>query len=97
MKIDRNQIVHVAKLARLSLSGNEMEEFTNQLSGIIDYVEKINSLDTDSVDPADHIAELKNVFRKDEVRPSLTTEELEKIAPAFEKGHIVVPKVIEGA
>lgn len=95
MKITTGQINHVAKLARLSLSDSEIDEFSGQLSSIIEYVEKIKELDTASVEPAAHIADLKNVFRDDTVGASLSTDDIEKTAPDFENGYIVVPKIIE--
>lgn len=95
MKIDRTQIERVAELARLKLTEDEKLEFTKQLSDIISYVEKINELDTGAVRPADHIVDLRNVFRADEVGKSLPVAELERIAPRFEKGHVVVPRIID--
>lgn len=95
MKIDENDIQKVARLARLELSGEEREEFSKQLNGIIEYVEKINELDTSGVKPADHIVELSNVFREDSVQKSIAPAELEKMAPVFRNGHIVVPKIID--
>jgi aspartyl-tRNA(Asn)/glutamyl-tRNA(Gln) amidotransferase subunit C len=95
MKIEESDIIKVAKLARLDLSPEEKDEFSRQLSGIIEYVEKINELDTSTVEAADHIVELNNVFRKDVVKSSIERHELEKIAPDFQDGYIVVPKIIE--
>jgi aspartyl-tRNA(Asn)/glutamyl-tRNA(Gln) amidotransferase subunit C len=95
MKIDRERILRVAELARLELTEEEKTEFANQLSDIISYVEKINELDTESVEPTDHIVELTNVLREDEVRESIDRSELVKIAPRFEEGHFVVPRIIE--
>ena len=95
MKIDEQDITKVARLARLDLQESEKQEFARQLNDIIQYVEKINELDTKTVEPADHIVDLKNVFREDERALSLDTSEIEKIAPHFEKGHIVVPRIIE--
>lgn len=95
MKIDEKEIVKVANLARLDLADDEKAEFSKQLNDIIEYVEKINELDTASVKPADHIVDIKNVTREDRVEKSLDTSDLEKIAPAFDKGHIVVPRIIE--
>jgi aspartyl-tRNA(Asn)/glutamyl-tRNA(Gln) amidotransferase subunit C len=95
MKIEESDIIKVAKLARLDLSPEEKDEFSTQLNGIIEYVEKINELDTSKVDAADHIVELNNVFRKDVVKNSIDRAELEKIAPDFQEGYIVVPKIIE--
>ena len=95
MKIKESDISKVAKLSRLDLSPEEKDEFSRQLSGIIEYVEKINELDTATVEAADHIVELNNVFRKDVVKNSIERSELEKIAPDFKEGYIVVPKIIE--
>jgi len=95
MKINAEQIEHVAKLARLSLTDKEINEFSGQLSSIIDYVEKIKELDTGSVSPAEYVAEIKNVFREDSVHSSLPADEFARLAPDFRDGHIVVPKIIE--
>ncbi len=95
MKIDENDIIKVARLARLELSAEEKDEFSKQLSGIIEYVEKINQLDTSAVEAADHIVEVSNVFRKDTVKKSFERHELEMNAPDFKEGYIVVPKIIE--
>lgn len=95
MKIDEKEIVKVSKLARLDLSEDEKVEFSKQLNDIIEYVEKIKDLDTSGVKPADNIADLKNVTRDDDVKKSLDTDAIAKIAPAFARGHIVVPRIIE--
>ncbi len=95
MKIDENQIIKTAKLARLELTDAERNEFSKQLSDIIEYVEKINQLDTADVKPADHIMDISNVFREDRVARSIDRGEVEKVAPSFENGFFVVPKIIE--
>lgn len=95
MKIEETDIINVAKLARLELSPDEKNEFSRQLNEIIQYVEKINELDTSGVEPADHIVEVSNVFRDDAVQESIDRAELEKIAPDFREGHIIVPRIIE--
>ncbi len=95
MKINENQITKVSNLARLELNNEEKSEFTRQLSDIISYVEKINELDTDSIKPADHIEDSKNVMRKDKSEKSLLREKIEKVAPSFDEGHFIVPKIIE--
>jgi len=95
MKLDEKLISRVANLARLELTDEEKQEFTKQLSDIIEYVEKINEMPTGDVIPADHIVDLKNVFREDRTSASLERSEIEKIAPKFEMGHIVVPRIIE--
>lgn len=96
MKIDRQTIEKVSKLSRLELSEPEKDEFSKQLSDIITYVEKINELNTADVKPADHVVDLGNVFRKDEILKSIDKSEVEKIAPDFENGHFIVPRIIEG-
>ncbi len=95
MKIVENDIIKVAKLARIELSPEEKDEYSRQLSGIIEYVEKINEIDTSTVEIADHIVEINNVFRKDIIKKSIDREELKKIAPDYKDGYIVVPKIIE--
>jgi aspartyl-tRNA(Asn)/glutamyl-tRNA(Gln) amidotransferase subunit C len=96
MKIDGSMIERVSTLARLSLTEQEKEEFTRQLSDIVSYVEKINELDTGSIEPADHIVPMRNVFRSDTPGASIGREEIERIAPDFDRGHIIVPPAIEG-
>jgi aspartyl-tRNA(Asn)/glutamyl-tRNA(Gln) amidotransferase subunit C len=95
MKINIDVIDRVSTLARLRLSQEEKEEFMRQLNDIVQYVEKINELDTGNVKPADHIVDLSNVYRKDEVAPSIDRNDIEKIAPDFGNGHFIVPRIIE--
>ncbi len=93
--MDKNDILRVAELARLELTDEEKAEFSRQLSDIISYVEKINELNTENVEPTDHIVDMKNVLRDDVVTESIERKKLEKIAPRFEKEHFVVPRIIE--
>jgi aspartyl-tRNA(Asn)/glutamyl-tRNA(Gln) amidotransferase subunit C len=95
MKITREQVEHVAKLARLALSNEEKERFAAQLSQILTYVEKLNELDTSGVEPTSHVIPLSNVFREDRSRPSLPREKLLQNAPESEGGFFRVPKIIE--
>ena len=96
MSIDVRTIEYTAELSSLYVSDEEKKQYAAQLSQIISYVEKINKLDTSNVEPTDHIAELKNVFRTDTVLPSIDPEAIRAIAPEFDRGHIVVPKIIDG-
>ena len=96
MSIDVRTIEYTAELSSLYVSEEEKTQYAAQLSQIISYVEKINKLDTSNVEPTDHIAELKNVFRADTVLPSIDPEAIKAIAPEFDRGHIVVPKIIDG-
>jgi len=94
MAISRQDVLHVSRLARLELSEAEVEKFTAQLGGILDYISKLNELDTRDVPPTSHALEITNVFREDKVADP-TIGNLERMAPSFFKGHFRVPKVIE--
>lgn len=72
--IDREQVLHVARLARLQLSEAEVEAMTGELSSVLGHIEKIGELDLDGVDPTSHVVALENVLRADEPRPSLPRE-----------------------
>jgi aspartyl-tRNA(Asn)/glutamyl-tRNA(Gln) amidotransferase subunit C len=69
--IDREQVSHVARLARLELSEDEAESMVSELSGILEHVDKLGELDLENVPPTDHVVELENVLRADEPAPSL--------------------------
>jgi len=94
-KIDRQQVRKVAKLARLDLTEAEIEEFTGQLGAILEYVEKMNELDTATVEPLAHCLPIHNVFRVDEVRESLGTEQTLANAPQRDGPFFKVPKILE--
>jgi len=95
MKITMEMVDHIAKLAKLEFTPEEKERFTHQLAQIIEYVEKLNELDTDNVPPTSHVLDLKNVFREDKVEPWLTQEDALANAPAKKLGYFSVPKVVE--
>ena len=69
--IEREQVLHVARLARLRLSEEEVERMAGELSGILEHVDRIGELDLDDVEPTSHVVELENVLRPDEPRPEL--------------------------
>lgn len=94
-KIDQAQVRKVAKLARLDLTEAEIEEFTGQLIAILDYVEKMNELDTGSVEPLAHCLPITNVFRKDDIKESLGTEKTLANAPQRDGEFFKVPKIID--
>ena len=79
--IDRDQVLHVARLARLRLSEDEVTRMTSELSTILDHIEKINELDLDDVEPTSHVIQIENVLRPDEPRPSLPREVALEQAP----------------
>ncbi len=94
-KIDQGQVRKVAKLARLELTEAEVEEFTGQLSAILDYVEKMNELDTDRVEPLAHCLPISNVFREDGARESLGTDVVLANAPQRDEDFFKVPKILD--
>ncbi|MGI9082203.1 MAG: Asp-tRNA(Asn)/Glu-tRNA(Gln) amidotransferase subunit GatC [Thermoleophilaceae bacterium] len=79
--IDRDQVLHVARLARLRLTDEEVERMAGELSSILDHIEKIGELDLEEVAPTAHVVELENVLRPDEPRPSLPRERALAQAP----------------
>ena len=89
--IDREQVLHVARLARLRLSDEEVERMAGELSGILDHVERISELDLDGVDPTSHVIALENVLRPDEPRPSWNRDEVLEPAPDPAAGAFRVP------
>jgi aspartyl-tRNA(Asn)/glutamyl-tRNA(Gln) amidotransferase subunit C len=94
-KIDETQVRKVAKLARLELTEEEIVEFTGQLSAILGYVEKMNELDTDNVEPLAHCLPISNVFRRDCVKESLGTEKTLANAPQHDAEFFKVPKILD--
>jgi aspartyl-tRNA(Asn)/glutamyl-tRNA(Gln) amidotransferase subunit C len=78
--IDREQVLHVAKLARLRLSDEEVERMSDELSSILEHVERITELDLQGVEPTSHVVDVENVLRPDEPRPSWPRERI--LAPA---------------
>lgn len=95
MKITREQVEHVAHLARLNLTEEEKEQMTVDMEAIIEFADQINSLDISDVKPTDHVIPINNVFREDVARPSTDREKLLSNAPNQENGCFSVPKVVE--
>jgi aspartyl-tRNA(Asn)/glutamyl-tRNA(Gln) amidotransferase subunit C len=89
--IDRDQVLHVARLARLRLTDDEVERMTGELSSVLDHIEKIGELDLDDVAPTSHVVELENVLRADEPRPSLPHEVALDQAPDSDGAGFRVP------
>lgn len=94
MSITKKDVEYIARLARLRFKDEELENFTHQLNEILTYVEKLNELDTKNVEPLSHPVENVNVFRSDELKKSISTEEALKNAPSRSDEHFKVPKVI---
>ena len=94
MAVTIKDVEHIAKLAKLEFTEAEKEKFTHQLNQILEYVEQMNKLDTSHVEPLSHVIELSNVFRADEVKQGVSTEEALKNAPSKTEKFFKVPKVI---
>jgi len=95
MDITVRDVEHVALLARLKLSDREKELFAGQLGAILRYIEKLNELDTDGVEPTSHVLPISNVMRDDEPRPSWPLDKVLENAPDKEDGQFRVPAVLE--
>ncbi|KKM09567.1 glutamyl-tRNA amidotransferase [Clostridiales bacterium PH28_bin88] len=94
MTISKKDVEHVALLARLELSEEEKEAYTQQLNSILGYMEKMNALDTTDVEPTAHVLAIHNVFRDDVDRPSIPREEALKNAPDQREGQFKVPRIV---
>ncbi len=93
--MDNKEVEYVATLARLALTPEETTAFAGQLNEIFSYIEKLNELDTSRIEPTSHVLPLSNVFRKDEVKPSLPPEKVVENAPDHEATFFKVPNIIE--
>jgi aspartyl-tRNA(Asn)/glutamyl-tRNA(Gln) amidotransferase subunit C len=90
--LSRDQVLHVARLARLELTEDEIERFGGELSKVLDHIEKIGELgDLTEVEPTSHVVEVENVLREDEPRPSWPREKVLESAPDFANGGFRVP------
>ena len=89
--IDREQVLHVARLARLELSEDEVARMTGELSAILDHIEKISALDLDGVPPTSHVVDVPNALRPDEPRPSLPRDVAYANAPSVDEDGFSVP------
>ena len=89
--IDREQVLHVARLARLQLSDDEVEQMNGELSAILDHIAKIGELDLDGVPPTSHVVEVSNALRPDEPRPSWPREQILDAAPSVRDDGFEVP------
>lgn len=89
--IDREQVLHVARLARLQLTEDELQRMSSELSDVLGHIEKIDELDLDGVPPTTHVVDVSNALRSDDVAPSLPREVALEQAPAVADGGFLVP------
>ena len=95
MKITKDEVLHVADLARLDLDEASIDKFAGQIGTILDYVDKLNEVDTGGIRPTSHAISLTNAFREDEQKEHLERDQALANAPQQEEGAFVVPKIIE--
>ena len=93
-RISEEEVKHVAKLARLSVTDAEAEAYQKELNAVLEHFETLQRLDTESVDPMSHVLELKNVWREDEPKESTKTDSLLSNAPDRESSYYKVPKIL---
>jgi aspartyl-tRNA(Asn)/glutamyl-tRNA(Gln) amidotransferase subunit C len=93
--ITEDTVRHIAMLSRLECSDEEIHGFSRDLNEILQYVEKLNELVTEGVEPSSHALRLTNVFRADDIKPSLSNEQALSNAPESEAGHFKVPPIIQ--
>lgn len=94
MKVTKELVLHIAELAHLKLRDDEVEKFQKELDQILEYVEKLNEIDTSKVEPLSHPSPVINVFREDYVKKSIKSEEALKNSPDATEEFFKVPKVI---
>ncbi len=96
MRIDREEVLRIARLAHLELAPDEVARFTEQLDTILNYMDKLSSLDTEGVEPTYHaLQDLANVFRQDEVGEMLPVNRALANAPEREDSFFKVPRIVE--
>ena len=96
-RLSREDVVHVAKLARLALTDSEIDQYTADLAAVLEHAQDVAALNTDGVLPTAHPLPLTNVFRADVVRPSVDREEVLAMAPAAESDRFRVPQILAEA
>ena len=94
MKITKDEVVYTADLARLDLDENSINRFADQIGNILEYVNTLNSVDTEGIVPTSHAIFLSNAFREDEVKESMGADKALANAPEKEDGNFIVPKVL---
>ena len=95
MLISDAQVEHIARLARMALSAEEKQRFTEQLNAILSYMEQLNEVPTEGVEPTAHVLDLVNVLRDDTVHQTLTADTALANAPETAHHFFVVPRIVE--
>ena len=95
MKITKEEVLYVARLARLDLADDAIDKFAGQIDEILGYIDKLNRVDTEGIQPTSHAISLTNAFREDVEHQHLDRERALANAPEEEEGQFVVPKIID--
>lgn len=94
MSVSKDDVRHLAKLSQIYVTDQQADSLTGQLDNIVDYINMLDELDTDGVEPTFQVTGLQNVWRDDTIQPQLPRKELLKLAPDQEAGQVKVPKVL---
>jgi aspartyl-tRNA(Asn)/glutamyl-tRNA(Gln) amidotransferase subunit C len=92
--ISREEVAHLARLARLAVTEDELDKFAGQLDVILQSVARVGEVAAQDIPPTSHAVPLRNVFREDEIRPGLSQEQVLAAAPAVEDGRFRVPRIL---
>ncbi len=95
MAISREEVLYIARFARLEFDEEKVEEFAHQLGRVLDYINKLSELDVSDVEPAYHVLDMVSVMREDEVKEGLSQQEALSNAPDPKDGFFRVPRIIE--
>jgi aspartyl-tRNA(Asn)/glutamyl-tRNA(Gln) amidotransferase subunit C len=95
LNLDRKVVEHVARLARLALSEDEIATFSRQLGEVLVYMERLNEVNTEGIAPMTHVVDLENVTRQDVAEPPLASGDALRNAPSSREGMFLVPRVID--
>lgn len=95
MKLPRETVLHIARLARIDLSDDEIDTYAGQLGDIIAHFDVLDQVDTEGVEPTAQILALGNVFAPDQARPSLPRDQVLRMAPNSEDGYLRVRRILE--
>jgi aspartyl-tRNA(Asn)/glutamyl-tRNA(Gln) amidotransferase subunit C len=95
MTLTTEEVEHIAQLARLKLTAQEIERYRQQLSAILDYADRLQTLDTSGIPATSSVLPVRSVLREDKARPGLSLEELLRNAPDIENGQFRVPPVLD--
>jgi aspartyl-tRNA(Asn)/glutamyl-tRNA(Gln) amidotransferase subunit C len=95
MSVTKDEVKYIASLSRLEFNDSELEDFTNEFNQILNYIDKLNELDTENIEPLSHPIERKNVFREDKLVESINRDDALKNAPDKTDEYFKVPKVIK--